>query len=120
MLDTIYTEIWDLRDGEPVVLLAVDFLNPAISAWRQAGIESECTAALEAMNKAIREAAEDNGARLVSLYDVFNGPDHDHDHDQDPREKGWIGGDGIHMSPDGMTVIADALAAVGFEPTTAP
>jgi hypothetical protein len=116
VLDEIYAEIWELRDNEPVVLLAVDFINPAISAWRQAGIESECTAALEAMNRAIREAAEDNGATLVSLYDVFNGPNHD----QDPREKGWIGEDGIHPSGEGELAIAMALMDVGLHPTTAP
>jgi len=116
LLDEVYAEIWKIRNGKPVVLRAVDFINPAISAWRQAGIEPECTAALEAMNRAIRAAAEANAATLVSTYDLFNGPNHD----QDPREKGWVGPDGIHMNAAGMAAIADVISAAGFEPTTAP
>jgi hypothetical protein len=116
VLDQIYAEIWRIRSGEPVVLRAVDFINPAISAWREAGIEPECTAALEAMNRTIRAAAEANAATVVSTYNVFNGVNHD----EDPREKGWIGSDGIHLNEAGMKAIADAIAAAGFEPTAAP
>ena len=113
VLDEIYAEIWKLRAAEPVVLRAVDFYNPAISDWRKAGIEPECTAALEAMNGTIREVAEANGATVVSVYDLFNGAGHD----QDPREKGYIGPDGLHATAEGAAAIADALAAVGFEST---
>ena len=113
VLDEIYAEIWKLREAEPVVLRAVDFYNPAISDWRQAGIEPECTAALEAMNGTIREVAEANGATVVSVYDLFNSAEHD----QDPREKGYIGPDGLHATAEGAAAIADALAAVGFEST---
>jgi hypothetical protein len=116
VLEEVYTEIWKIREGRPVVLRAVTFLNPAISAWREAGIEPECTAALEAMNQAISDAAEAGGATLVSTHDLFNGPDHL----DDPRRRGWIGSDGIHLSNEGMTAVADALTDVGFETTTAP
>ncbi|MGI9611069.1 MAG: hypothetical protein ACR2NL_12320 [Acidimicrobiia bacterium] len=115
-LNEIYAEIWKLRAGEPVILRAVDDGNPVISDWREAGIEPECTMALEAMNQTIREAAEANGATLVSTYDLFNGADHQ----EDPREKGYIGSDGIHTTIEGATAIADALAAAGYEPTTGP
>ena len=115
VLEQIYAEIWRVRDRDPLVLRALTFINPAISAWREAGIEPECTAALEAMNRGIAEAAETGGATLVSTYDLFNGLDHQ----EDPREKGWIGADGIHLSTDGMRAVAEALVAVGFEPTTA-
>ncbi|NNC92205.1 MAG: hypothetical protein HKN80_06900, partial [Acidimicrobiia bacterium] len=76
LLDEIYAEIWRQRDGEPVVLRAVDFYNPVISAWREAEIETECVAALESFNRTIAEAAEAGGATLVSVADVFNGPTH--------------------------------------------
>jgi len=116
VLDDVYREIWRIRDGEPVVLRAVEFINPAISAWREAGIEEECTEALEAMNRAIGNAAARGGATLVSTYDVFNGIDHD----EDPRTKGWIGPDGIHLSDEGEQAVADALAASGFDSNQAP
>ena len=111
LLDEIYAEIWRQRDGEPVVLRAVDFYNPVISAWREAGIETECLAALESFNRTIAEAAEAAGATLVSVADVFNGPTHT----EDPREKGYIGGDGIHTTDEGAAAIAQALTDVGFD-----
>jgi hypothetical protein len=116
VLDDVYREIWRIRDGEPVVLRAVGFINPAISAWREAGIEEECTEALETMNRAIANAAARGGATLVSTYDLFNGMDHD----EDPQPRGWIGPDGIHLSDEGEQAIADALAASGLFPDQAP
>jgi lysophospholipase L1-like esterase len=49
---------------------------------------------------------------MVSIFDVFNGPNHE----EDPREKGWMEGDGYHPNDAGAAAIAEALAAVGFEP----
>lgn len=116
VLDDIYAEIWSLRDGQPTVLRAVDIYNPVISPWREAGIEPECTANWELWSSVEQDAAEANGATFVSAYDVFNGPAHD----EDPREKGWIGPDGEHTTDDGAAAIAEALAAVGFVPSTNP
>lgn len=116
LLDEIYDEIWRQRNGEPVVLRAVDFYNPAISAWSEAGIETECVAALEAMNLTIAEAADAGGATLVSVADLFNGPSHT----EDPREKGYISSDGIHTNDDGAAAIAKALAGAGFEFSSNP
>jgi lysophospholipase L1-like esterase len=116
VLDDVYREIWRIRDGDPVVLRAVEFINPAISAWREAGIEEECTEALEAMNDTIGDAAVEGGATLVSTYDLFNGSNHD----EDPREKGWIGVDGIHLSDQGKQAVAEALLASGLTPNQAP
>ena len=116
VLDDVYQEIWKIREDVPVILRAVEFINPAISAWREAGIEKECTEALEAMNRTIRDAALNGGATVVSTYDLYNGPQHE----QDPREKGWIGPDGTHLSNEGEQAIADALAASGLSPNQAP
>lgn len=116
ILDELYAEIWKLREGTPTVLRAVDIYNPAISAWREAGIEPECTDHWELWSGVMRDAAEANGAVMVSPYDLFNGPDHD----EDPREKGYIGPDGQHTTPEGAAAIADAIAAEGFEPTPPP
>lgn len=114
VLDELYAEIWKLREGTPTVLRAIDLYNPVISAWREAGIEPECTEHWELWSSVIREAAESNGAVMVSTYDLFNGPDHD----EDPREKGYIGSDGEHTTPQGAAAIAAAIAAAGFESTT--
>lgn len=116
LLQHIYDEIWQLRDGKPTVLRAVDLYSPVISAWREAGIEPECTANWELWSQVIREAAEANGATMVSIYDLFNGPAHD----EDPRERGLIGPDGQHTSPEGAALIAEAIHTVGYEPSAGP
>jgi hypothetical protein len=116
VLNEIYDEIWAIRAGAPTVLRATDLYNPLISAWSAAGVEPECTAAWESLSNVIDEAAVANGATMVSAYDVINGPEHD----EDPRETGYIGPDGEHTTDEGAGAIADALAAVGFEPSTKP
>lgn len=116
VLDEVYDEIWRIRDDRPVVLRAVDFAPGVLAAWREAGIAEECVGAQEAMNRTIREAAEANGATFVSFHDVINGPDHDHD----PRGRGWIGDDGVHLSPAGQEQLTEALLASGFTLNTRP
>ena len=116
VLDEVYAEIWELREGMATVLRAVDLYNPVISAWREAGLEPECTEQWELWSSVIRDAAEANGAVMVSTYDLFNGPAHG----EDPREKGFIGPDGQHTTAAGAAAIADAIAALGFDPTTPP
>lgn len=36
------------------------------------------------------------------------------------REKGYIGPDGEHTTPEGAAAIADAIAAEGFSPSNPP
>lgn len=116
VLDDIYAEIWAARAGQPTVLRAVDLYSPVIAPWREAGIEAECVANWEVWSGVIEASAQANGATFVSTFDLFNGAAHD----QDPKEKGWIGGDGQHTTEEGAAAIADALAGVGFEPSEPP
>lgn len=116
VLKDLFDEIWRIRAGEPVVLRTLGWPTQNISGQREAGIEASCTTSNEAFNDAIRDAAEAGGATFVSMYDVFNGPGHD----EDPMEKGWIGPDALHPTKEGSAVIAETLAAVGFEPNLAP
>lgn len=116
-LDQIYDQIWELRDGQPTIVRAYDIYNGSgVSAWAEVGIEEECTANWEVQTQVVREAAEAKGAGFVSLYDIFNGPNHD----EEPREKGWISEDGFHANDEGNNVIAEALAAIGFEVSEPP
>ena len=115
-LKAVYEEILALRDGKPTIIRAVDFYNPLISIWNTKNIEVECTACWETFNSAVRQAAEAYNIPLVSVYDAFNGPNHD----EDPREKGYIGPDDIHASPEGQQVIADILSEAGYEPIELP
>ena len=114
--DQMYAEIWDLREGRPTILRAQDVWNPFLAQWREAGIEPECTATWEIQTQVVREAAEANNAVFVSVFDVFNGPNHD----EDVVAKGWIGDDRMHPNDRGRAAIAAALAAVGFEASEPP
>ena len=123
LLDQIYDEIWRLREGTPTVLVAADVYDGFLANQRSVGIEEECRAWFEAWSKATRETAEAHGAKWVSLYDLLNGPNHD----IVPSEMGWTGPSegqptiSIRQLNDiGSVMVADALAAVGFEPTDAP
>lgn len=115
-LDKLYAEIWRLRQGTPTVMRGVDYFVGTLADWRAVGIDKGCTADFEAMSRTIRAAAEANGATMVSLYDALNGPTHQ----VDLRTKGYIGPDGEHATLKGATVIADTLAAAGFERNTPP
>jgi hypothetical protein len=115
-LETTLQEIWRIRDGAPVVLRATDIYAANIAEWRELGIFDVCTASAEAMSAAVRAGAEAQNAVFVSTYDVYNGPEHD----QDPRATGYLTSDGIHPSEVGGAAMANALAAVGYEPSTAP
>lgn len=116
VLDEVYDHIWKLREATPTILRAVDLYSPVLGPWKEAGIEAECIASWEMWSNVMREAARVNGAVFVSVFDTFNGANHD----EDPRENGWIGGDGQHTTDDGAATIAKALAAVGFEISQPP
>jgi hypothetical protein len=107
---------WAARQGRPTVLRVTDIYVPVLPDWSKAGIREECTASNEAMSAVVRQAAESHGATMVSTYDALNGTDHG----DDPGTRGLISGDGVHLSHAGGVVVANALAATGFEPTTAP
>jgi lysophospholipase L1-like esterase len=101
-----------LRNGRPTIIRAVDFYNPLISIHRAHNTEVECTQCFEIFNSAVRQAAEEYHIPLISVYDAFNGSNHD----EDPREKGYIGSDGVHASEQGQQVIAGLLSEAGYKP----
>jgi hypothetical protein len=111
-LESIYEEIFALREGKPTIVRAVDFYNPLISEHRECGMEIQCIQCFDIFNAAVRRAAETFSIPLVSVYDEFNGLSHD----DDPRERGLIGPDGKHTSEQGQQVIADLLSGLGYEP----
>ena len=116
VLDQVYDEIWKLRAGQPTIIRTYDVPHGFIAPWRELGIESECTANMEVQAQVEREAAEANGVGFVSVFDVFNGPNHD----QDPTEKGWMMEDLMHAGGEGKDIIAETLAAYGFEVSEPP
>lgn len=115
-LGRVFDRIWELRDGKPTVIRAVDMYSPVLGSWEEAGIREACTREWTTFSDQIRASAAAHGVRMVSIFDALNGPDHD----RDLVERGWVCVDGEHLSAEGREQVADALAAEGFEPTLPP
>ena len=111
-LKKIYQEIFALRAGQATIIRATDFYNPLISEHQACGTEDACTECWEGFNTSIHQAAEAYGIPVVSVYDLFNGPEHN----QDPRVKGYIIRDGRHTTESGQQAIADLLSQTGYTP----
>ena len=110
----IIEEILSLRNGMPTIIRAMDYYMPLYSEWKEWGIQEECTCCWENFNNAIHQAAAAYNVPVARVYDAFNGPNHD----EDPREKGYIGPDGVHVSEAGQKVIADLMQKLGYKPVT--
>jgi lysophospholipase L1-like esterase len=95
-----------------MIVRAFDAYNPLYSVWREHGVYNECMRCWENYNETIHQAAAAHNVPIAHVYDAFNGSNHD----EDPREKGYIGYDGIHTSDQGKQVIADLLRDLGYEP----
>lgn len=103
------------------MIIAAGLHNGGIAKYqREEGIAVVCSAYFEAMNGVVEASAEEHGAVTVSLFELFNGPDGT----LDPWEMGYTGGEpGVpwaRTNEAGSRMVAEALAAAGFEPTTQP
>ena len=111
----IVDSIWELRDRKPTAIRMTDAYIPLTADWEEHGVFEPCMTSFETMSEALRGAAEAHGATFVSSLDTYNGPDHR----RDARAAGLIA-DEIHPSAAGGKAMAEALAAVGFQPGSAP
>jgi hypothetical protein len=116
VFESIFEQILALTGDRPIIVRAIDSYNPVIADQEAAGVKGECVEAWEAWSASIGRAAAAYGVRMVSMYDAFNGLDHT----EDPREKGYITGDGQHATPEGQRVLATAMHQAGYETTTSP
>lgn len=115
-LKAIWAEILVLRDGKPTILRATDLYNPLVIPWKEQGVFGACTECWENMSNAARLAAEAYRIPFLSRLDAFNGLDHE----EDPREKGYIRGDGEHPTDNAAAFTAELFSEMGYEPVTPP
>ena len=115
-LKAIWAEIFKLRQGQQTILRATDNYNPLVSPWNEHYIFEACTECWVNMSNAARLAAETYNIPFVSRLDAFNGLNHD----EDPREKGYIRSDGVHLSDLGSQYTAELLSQMGYEPVSPP
>ena len=123
LLDEVYTEIWNLRQDQPTLLITMDLYNPSLQKQREGGIDEACITWFESWRDQIARAAESHGSVFVSLQDAFNGADHQFD----PAEAGLIGQSETDPSapwyrntPLGVSLQAEALVAASLEALNTP
>lgn len=110
-MKAILDEIDTIREGRPLIIRMTDHYVPVHADWREFGVDDICTVCLDNFSAAIHQAAESHGVTVISTMDAFNGKDHKHD----PREDGFIGGDGVHLSDKGRQLVAKLLIESGFD-----
>jgi hypothetical protein len=112
-LKEIYSIIFEIRQGKPTIIRAIDAYNPAlVSNCQPDGVFEACVACWENYNEAIHQAAEEMGVEVAPVFDTWNGLDHT----ENPVEKGYTREDNVHPSELGATVIAQLLRELGYEP----
>lgn len=122
-LDGILSEIVALRAGRPTALRVVTYYNgflgnirtPSIWSFPArpsdiAAFDTDFRQALLDFNAMICELAVAHGAVCVDIAPAFNGPNED-----TPAASGLINADGAHALEAGQNLIAETLAAAGFE-----
>jgi hypothetical protein len=115
-LEAIWAKVFELRSGKPTILRALDDASPFVSRWNENHIFNACTVCWECGSASARRAAEAFHIPFLSRYDVYNGVDHD----KDPKQQGYIGGDGIHPNGLAQRYTAELLSKLGYEPVTPP
>ncbi len=114
LMEEALAKITTARAGKPTAIRVTDIYNAAPDMWVKLGLDADCRSIWDAQHEAISQAAATGGARFVSAYDVFNGPNHD----QSPGKKGYLTSDGIHPSSIGADAMAVALDAAGYAELT--
>jgi hypothetical protein len=111
-LTDIYEIIFEIRQGKPTIIRAIDAINPGLVHACEPDIRSACTVCWETYNDAVHEAADQMGIPIANIFDAWNGLDHT----EDPVANGYTQEDNIHPNELGATVIAQVLRDLGYEP----
>jgi hypothetical protein len=112
-LAAIWARIFELRQGQPVILRGMDLYNPLVAPWQENGVFEACTECWEILSAAARRGSKMQGVPFLSRLDAFNGPAHD----EDPRIKGLIREDGEHPTEAACRFMAQLLSEMGYEAT---
>lgn len=112
-LKEIYRIIFEIRQGKPTIIRAIDAYNPRlVSNCQPDGVFDVCVDCWETYNEAIHQAADEMGVPIANVFDAWNGIDHT----EDPVEKGYTQEDNVHPSERGATITAQLLRELGYQP----
>ena len=112
-LEGIYQIIFELRNGQPIIVRAYDAYNPHITKFHEQGVYDECKACWANYNAAIHQAAASYNVPVAAVAEAWNGTNWN----EDPNDKGYTE-DGIHPNEEGATVIAQSIRDLGYDPVT--
>ena len=110
-LRKIVDEIQDLRGGKPIIIRFGSYWGRP-GYWEADDAVEECRTCLETYSTAIEQVAKQFGIPFISFMDILNGADHN----LDPEDLGYIGIDNVHMSEEGMRLLADQIWDLGVSP----
>jgi hypothetical protein len=109
-LDAIWEEIATLREGQPLIVRAVELYDPHLKLWPDGEIEDAGRACWDTLNAAFRQSAEAHGVPVVSGYDWLNGEKHD----QDLHAMGLMQDD-FHLNEAGVKLLVELLRGSGYD-----
>jgi hypothetical protein len=112
-LKEIYTIIFDLRGNNETVVVAYDSYSAGVNEWHESGVFEECKRCWTLFNEAIYTASESYNVPVAQVVEAWNGG---YDFLIDPDQLDYTI-DGIHPNEKGARVIAEAVRALGYEPT---
>jgi hypothetical protein len=109
-LDSVYSEIFALRKGQPTLIRTKDYFCNFYSDWKKAGKYEDHRRCWEAWNGVIHQAAADHKVPVAEVFAAFNGPSYE----QDPLDKGLQDDNGL-PNEAGNKLIADQFRKLGYE-----
>lgn len=112
-LDAIIEEIIALRAGQDTIIHAMDGAGPFIARQQAAGVLDLCLERGSAFNAALHFSALEHNVHILSVSELFYGASGR----EDPRDKSYIGPDGLHPSEKAQDAMADLLRSLGYEYT---
>ena len=107
MLDEVLT----LASPSDTIIRTMDFYYPYVGKDQEKGIYNQNKRYWQKFNKSIVQAARKRGIPVATVFAAYNGLDGN----DDPVDKGYIAGDRLHPSEEGMKVIAEEFRKLGYE-----
>lgn len=109
-VDAILDEILSLRSTEDALIRTMDYYLSGVNQLQRAGTYEVLYPYYSECCDYLAEAASQRNIPVARVHLAFNGPNGD----EDPADKGFIGNDGIHVGPEGATVIAGLYRELGY------
>ncbi len=113
-LQAIIDEIFEIRDGKPVILRTHDWYLPwgPAAVWEACDCVELCIECSRQHSAAIHRAAASRGVPVADYLTTFSGPDGDQ-----VLPKDWTP-DGVHPTAEFSAELAKAMAGLGYEPVS--